>query len=73
MIDKYSMLTTLGKGAYAKVILVKNIDDGYYYAMKIVKKRKLKQKHVDYILTEKEILCNLDHQYLIKMKECFTN
>lgn len=33
------MLTVIGKGGYAKVLLVKKNDDGQIYAMKILKKK----------------------------------
>ena len=33
------MLKVLGKGGYAKVILVKHIETGKTYAMKILKKK----------------------------------
>ena len=38
-IENYQMLTVLGKGGYAKVILVKHIETGKTYAMKILKKK----------------------------------
>jgi serine/threonine protein kinase len=33
------MLKVLGKGGYAKVLLVKHIETGLLYAMKILKKK----------------------------------
>jgi len=39
LLDNYTMLTVIGKGGYAKVVLVKKNDDGQIYAMKILKKK----------------------------------
>ena len=38
-LDNYTMLTVIGKGGYAKVVLVKKNDNGEIYAMKILKKK----------------------------------
>jgi len=38
-LENYTMLTVIGKGGYAKVLLVKKNDDGQIYAMKILKKK----------------------------------
>ena len=38
-LDNFTMLTVIGKGGYAKVVLVKKNDDGEIYAMKILKKK----------------------------------
>ena len=40
-LDKFNMLSVIGKGSYAKVVLVKKKgeDDDKVYAMKILKKK----------------------------------
>jgi serum/glucocorticoid-regulated kinase 2 len=38
-INDFSLLTVIGKGSYAKVILVKKKDNNKIYAMKILKKK----------------------------------
>ena len=40
-LDKFLTISVLGKGSYAKVILVKKIDNKKLYAMKIVKKSRI--------------------------------
>ena len=37
--DDFNLLTVIGKGSYAKVLLVKKNDTGKTYAMKILKKK----------------------------------
>jgi len=41
-IKSFSTISVIGKGAYAKVILVKKKTNGKYYAMKVLKKDKVK-------------------------------
>ena len=37
-IDDFLLLSVIGKGGYAKVLLVKKVQDNKLYAMKIIKK-----------------------------------
>lgn len=44
-LDHFNLLTTIGKGSYAKVILVKRKDDDTrVYAMKILKKKFIQKR-----------------------------
>lgn len=43
-VDSFLTLSVIGKGTYAKVLLVKKKDTGQYYAMKVLKKSWLQQK-----------------------------
>lgn len=43
-ITDYEQLKVLGKGSYAKVVLVRKLNDGDIYAMKILKKKYLEKK-----------------------------
>ena len=48
------MLTVIGLGSFAKVILVKKKDDGKIYALKVLKKKKLrKPKQKEHLETER--------------------
>ncbi len=38
-LEKYTMITVLGKGGYAKVVLIKRNEDGQVFALKILKKK----------------------------------
>ena len=44
ILDSFLTLSVIGKGTYAKVILVKKKKSGKYYAMKVLKKVKVQQK-----------------------------
>lgn len=38
-LDNFAMLSVIGKGSYAKVILVRKKEDGKLYAIKSMKKK----------------------------------
>jgi serine/threonine protein kinase len=38
-LDDYAMLSVIGKGAYAKVVLVRHKNTGQLYALKSMKKK----------------------------------
>jgi len=38
-LEKYSMISVIGKGGYAKVVLVRKLTTGKIFAMKILKKK----------------------------------
>lgn len=64
----------IGKGSYATVVLVKKNDDGQVYAIKMLKKSYIEQKkQVEHIKTERNILVNADHPFIIKMHYSFHN
>ena len=43
-LDQYTMLSVIGKGPYAKVVLVKRKDDGKLFALKSMKKKYIAKK-----------------------------
>ena len=56
-INSFTLLKVIGKGSYAKVILVKKKDNNKIYAMKILKKDYIRlKKQVAHIKTERSIL-----------------
>ena len=58
-LDKFNMLSVIGKGSYAKVVLVKKKgeDEDRVYAMKILKKKYIeKRKQETHVMTERNIL-----------------
>lgn len=44
-IEDYKPLSVIGKGTYAKVLLVRNLLDKQVYAMKVLKKKYIVEKH----------------------------
>lgn len=56
-IDKFLLLSVLGKGHFAKVLLVKRKETQEVLAMKVIKKDRLQRpKAVERITTERQIL-----------------
>ena len=74
-LDNFNLLTTIGKGSYAKVILVKRKDDdSRVYAMKILKKKFLEQrKQEGHVMIERNILVEVDHPFIVKLYYSFQN
>ncbi len=56
-INSFSLLSVIGKGSYAEVILARKKDTGKIYALKILKKKKIEQKNQKgHVKTERNIL-----------------
>ena len=73
-IDDFSLLKVLGKGTYAKVVLVKKKDSNEIFAMKIIKKKRItKPKQREHIYTEKDVLASISHPFVIKLMYSFQN
>ena len=65
-------ISVIGRGAYAKVVLARSIQDNKLYALKILKKQYILEKNQEkQILMEKEILAHIDHPFLVKLKMSF--
>jgi serine/threonine protein kinase len=44
-IEDYKSISVIGKGTYAKVLLVRSLLDKQVYAMKVLKKKYVVEKH----------------------------
>jgi serine/threonine protein kinase len=56
-ISSFLLLTVIGKGSYAKVVLVKKKDTGEIFALKILKKENIELKNqINHVKTERNIL-----------------
>ena len=53
--EKYTTISVIGKGGYAKVVLVRNNNDNKTYAMKILKKKMIGK----YLTKNKKIKLNI--------------
>lgn len=75
-LDNFNMLSVIGKGSYAKVVLVKKKGENNdkVYAMKILKKKYIeKRKQETHIMTERNILVDMDHPFIVKLFYSFQN
>ena len=70
--DEFSMLKVIGTGSYGKVLLVKKKDSGKLYAMKVLKKKFIKEsKQVKGTWTERKILEKITHPFVVKLRFAF--
>jgi protein-serine/threonine kinase len=71
-IEDFEMLKVLGMGAYGKVFLVKKQKKDTLYAMKVIKKERIKtQKQRERTRTERWILEKLTHPFIMNLKYAF--
>ena len=70
--NNFIILKNLGRGNFGKVYLVKSKVDQKLYAMKVLKKQKIKQlNNISYTKVERDILERLDHQFIMKLRFAF--
>lgn len=59
--NSFTTISVIGKGSYAKVLLVKKKDNGQYFAMKLLKKTLIEQKkQQNHVQTERNILVEIN-------------
>lgn len=64
----FTPIKFIGKGGFSQVIEVRKKDTGMLYAVKIIKKDFLiNEDKVHQILTEKSILINANHPFIVKL------
>ena len=58
-ITSFSLISVIGKGSYAEVLLARKKDTGTIYALKILKKNKIEQRNQKtHVKMERNILVN---------------
>ncbi len=73
-LENFHMLSVIGKGSFAKVILVrrKGDEEERVYAMKILKKKFIAQKKQEaHVFTERNVLIQMDHPFIVKLYNSF--
>jgi serum/glucocorticoid-regulated kinase 2 len=70
--DSFEFLKVLGRGSFGKVMLVQKKDTEGIFAMKILKKKHLIDKHqVEHTKAERKILMSLQHPFLMQLRWAF--
>lgn len=85
-IDDFELMRVVGRGAFGKVMLVRKKSgdaspahaapdhSGKVYAMKVIKKSAVFERNqVEHTKTERRILQNVDHPFLVKLRYAFQN
>lgn len=71
-VDDFELLKVVGKGSFGKVMQVKKKDTGKIYAMKVLKKQHLvARKQVAHTQTERRVLENIDHPFIVSLRFAF--
>ncbi|KAM3183980.1 Serine/threonine-protein kinase 38-like [Hymenolepis weldensis] len=67
-VDDFTPLKVIGKGAFGEVRLVQKQDNGYIYAMKILRKADMRQKdQIAHVRAERDILVKANNPWVVKM------
>lgn len=73
-LSQFTMLSVLGKGSFAKVVLVRNNSDGSLYALKSLDKSLVEEKRQEArVMVEKQILVEVSHPFIVRMDMAFQN
>lgn len=71
-VDDFTFNSVIGKGTYAKVCLVTRKKDSQLFALKILKKKYIIEKSQEqHIMTEKQILSDISHPFLVRLYSSF--
>mmetsp|Transcript_16271 Transcript_16271/g.22869 ORF Transcript_16271/g.22869 Transcript_16271/m.22869 type:complete len:393 (+) Transcript_16271:28-1206(+) len=71
-VEDFELLKVVGKGSFGKVMQVRKKDTGEIYAMKVLKKDQLvKRKQVAHTKTERKVLENIVHPYIVSLRFAF--
>lgn len=65
-------MSVIGKGSYAKVVLIRKKASGQLFALKSMKKKYIEKKgQAKRVMMERDILTSIDNQFLIKIHASF--
>ena len=72
-LNSFATISVIGKGSYAKVLLVKKKDTGQHFALKLLKKTLIEQKKQQaHVQTERNILVEVNnHPFLVALHYSF--
>ena len=71
--ENYELLEQLGYGHFAEVYKCVYKSTGQIYAVKIIKKSKIKEQNLEFIRQEKSYLKLIKHQNIINLKDIYEN
>jgi len=71
-INDFQTIRLLGKGEYGKVLLVRKIDSGELFALKIMKKKLIQDKNqIEHTKSERSVLERSSHPYIVRLRYAF--
>lgn len=67
-LEDFELLDTLGTGSFGRVRFARHKSSGNYHAIKILKKGEiLRLKQVDHIISERNILLDVHHPFIVRL------
>ncbi|KAJ1463315.1 kinase-like domain-containing protein [Pelagophyceae sp. CCMP2097] len=71
-LSEFEIFDTLGTGTFGRVRLVRHIEEGDYYALKIVKKMNIiRMNQVAHIKSETRLLRSVRHPFIVDLRSSF--
>ena len=71
-VDDFDLLRVVGKGSFGKVLLVRRKETSELFAMKILSKPTVvKKKQVEHTRTERRVLANVRHPFIVQLHYAF--
>lgn len=71
-IEDFEKIRVVGRGGFSRVILARKKDTGRLYAIKILRKDQIfSENQIKPILSERRVLEQLDHPFVIKLHWAF--
>ena len=66
--DAFNILDVIGRGAFGEVLKVQDKESGVYYAMKVLSKQHItKERKINYVKIERDIMTVLNHPNIIRL------
>jgi protein kinase A len=71
-LDDFDVGVTLGTGSFGRVRFVTHKTTGSFWAIKMLKKAEvIRLQQVEHMISEKNILSNLDHPFIVRLSGTF--
>jgi serine/threonine protein kinase len=71
-LSSFEIVKCIGTGGFSKVFLCRFMETGIFYAMKVIDKEFIvKNKKKKIVMNERNIMAELSHPFVIKMKFAF--
>jgi protein-serine/threonine kinase len=72
LIKNFEVIRNIGVGSFGKVFLVRNLENGKFFAMKVMNKDMISEKGmIGYVLSEKNLLSKLIHPFIVPLISSF--